>query len=121
MKAVTDNPGASRYELRLDDELVAFVRYRDTGELVDLVHTETAAGYEGRGLAATLIAGVLDDLRGKGRKLRPSLPRQAPRPTRPRSRRHRCRDLRRGLILRRGGTDAAVGCGDCQVGERGGK
>lgn len=74
MKAVTDNPGASRYELRLDDELVAFVRYRDTGELVDLVHTETAAGYEGRGLAATLIAGVLDDLRGKGRKLRPSCP-----------------------------------------------
>lgn len=71
---VIDNQDMSRYELHADGDLAAFVEYRNSGELTELVHTETVTGFEGRGMASTLIGGVLDELRGRGRTLRPTCP-----------------------------------------------
>lgn len=71
---VTDNTAGSRYELLVDGELAAFVQYELRGNVTDLVHTETVTGQEGKGLAGVLVAGVLDDIRSRGRQIRPTCP-----------------------------------------------
>jgi predicted GNAT family acetyltransferase len=72
MADVHDNPGAHRYELAVDGEVGAFVNYRMHGEVIELVHTETVPGFEGRGLAKELVADTLDDVRRRGWQVRPS-------------------------------------------------
>jgi predicted GNAT family acetyltransferase len=71
---VQDDPGRSRYELRLGDEVVGHVEYQRHGDVVDLVHTEIDDGHEGEGLGSRLAAGVLDDLRRRGLHAQPSCP-----------------------------------------------
>jgi len=71
---VTDNTAHSRYELHVDGELGAFLQYQLRGDVTDLIHTETVAGFEGQGLASILVAGVLDDVRSQGRQIRPTCP-----------------------------------------------
>ncbi len=63
MNEVRDNPEHSRYELLVDGEVAAFVDYTMRGGRLLLVHTEVDEARSGRGLASTLIAGVLDDVR----------------------------------------------------------
>ena len=66
---VVDEPGRQRYEARLGDEVAAYLEYRAVGERTILVHTEVAAAMEGRGIGSRLVAGALDDLRSRGRRI----------------------------------------------------
>jgi len=60
---VVDVTELSRYELHVDDELVGVEVYRLEDGAIALNHTEVFAGHEGRGHAAVLVRGVLDDAR----------------------------------------------------------
>ena len=71
---VRDNAEAHRYEIHEDGHLAGFVVYTIRDTLADFVHTETLAGFEGRGLASTLVRGALDDARARGWQVRPSCP-----------------------------------------------
>jgi predicted GNAT family acetyltransferase len=71
---VRDNPGESRYEIHEDGRLAAFTAYELRGSLIDFVHTETQAGFEGRGLARALVQQTLDDVRRRGLHVRPFCP-----------------------------------------------
>jgi predicted GNAT family acetyltransferase len=62
----------SRYEIYVDDELVGLADYVERGEHVVLPHTEIDERFQGRGLAATLVTAVLDDVRGTGRHVVPA-------------------------------------------------
>ena len=54
---VSDNPSELRYELFVDGELAGLIRYRRLPDALALVHTEVEPRFEGRGLAARLVAG----------------------------------------------------------------
>ncbi|WP_420450993.1 GNAT family N-acetyltransferase [Ilumatobacter sp.] len=71
---VVDVPDASRYELRLDGERVGLADYSIDGSVVTVPHVETDPAHRGRGYAATLMAGLLDDLRDRGRTIVPRCP-----------------------------------------------
>ena len=73
-EAVLDVPERSRYELRLDDEVVGVVVYRREGDVLELLHTEIDPGHEGAGLGGRIARGVLDDIRRRGLAVRPSCP-----------------------------------------------
>jgi predicted GNAT family acetyltransferase len=71
MIEVTDNPARSRYELRIDGDLVGIADYRVDGNVVVLPHTEINRDRRGRGLGAVLVKGALDDVRAQGRTVVP--------------------------------------------------
>ena len=71
---VANNPEASRYEISVDDVLAGFADYVDGGEVLVIPHTEVSEGFEGQGLAAILVTGMLDDVRANGRVIRPDCP-----------------------------------------------
>lgn len=71
---VVNNPEASRYEISVDAVLAGFADYVDGGEVLVLPHTEVFEGFEGQGLAAILVTGMLDDVRANGRVIRPDCP-----------------------------------------------
>lgn len=74
--AVTDNPSASRYELRVGSELAGFVEYklRQHDTAISLVHTEVGDAFQGQGLAAVLARYSLDDARKRGLGVLPFCP-----------------------------------------------
>jgi predicted GNAT family acetyltransferase len=72
--AVQDNPGESRYELLLDEDVVGEVLYRWAPDHVVLLHTEVLPSLEGRGLGARLVVGALDDIRARGLHVVPFCP-----------------------------------------------
>ena len=63
---VTDNPGADRYEARVDGALAGFAQYVRSGDLIAFVHTEVQPQYEGRGVGAALARTSLDAARAEG-------------------------------------------------------
>jgi predicted GNAT family acetyltransferase len=63
--AVRDNPGASRYELVLDEQVVGEIVYRLTPDHMVLIHTAVLPSLENKGLGARLVAGALDDIRAR--------------------------------------------------------
>lgn len=71
---VQDNPAEQRFEVRLDGEVVGFLRYDDRGAAVLLTHTEVDERFEGRGLGSTLIREALDALRSRGVGVLPYCP-----------------------------------------------
>lgn len=71
---VTHNPSASRWEIRLDDELVGFAAYQRTPDEFVFTHTEIDDGHEGEGLGGTLVRAALDDVRSEGLKALPICP-----------------------------------------------
>jgi predicted GNAT family acetyltransferase len=71
---VTNNEAAARYEIHDDGELAGFLTYRLAGNVADLTHIETLPAFAGRGMAATLVAGALDDVRRRGLSIVPSCP-----------------------------------------------
>jgi len=71
---ITNDEPRHRWEIFEDGELAGVLAYRDLGDAVDLVHTEIDPARGGRGLAAVLVAHVLDDARDKGRMVVPSCP-----------------------------------------------
>lgn len=71
---VIDNARELRYELWLGQTPAAFLAYRREPGLVVLVHTDVDPAFEGQGLGSRLVAGALDDLRGRGLGLVPLCP-----------------------------------------------
>ena len=71
---ISDDPGESRFEIRLGDELVGFAVYdRRPGEIA-FTHTKIDPSFEGRGLAGRLIAAALDSAREEGLTVLPVCP-----------------------------------------------
>ena len=68
---VVNNSEASRYEISVDGVLAGFADYVDEGEVLVMTHTEVFDDFEGQGLAAILVTGVLDDVRANDRVVRP--------------------------------------------------
>ena len=64
---VRHNPAQSRYEITVDDRLIGIADYRSDGDRVVFPHTEIEPAMRGRGLAAELVRGALDDVRTTGR------------------------------------------------------
>ncbi len=56
----------SRYEYVEDGEVIAVADYRLGPGYVVMHHTYTDPAHRGRGIAARLVAGALDDLRRRG-------------------------------------------------------
>jgi predicted GNAT family acetyltransferase len=73
---VTDNPAASRYELRVGPELAGFVTYRlsDHDTVISLLHTEVESAFQGAHLATQLARFSLDDARERGLAVLPFCP-----------------------------------------------
>jgi predicted GNAT family acetyltransferase len=71
---VVDNPAALRYELWTDEVLAGWIQYTRAGDVVTLVHTDIDPAFEGRGLGSVLVAGTLDDVRSRGKRIRPLCP-----------------------------------------------
>jgi predicted GNAT family acetyltransferase len=71
---VVDNPGASRYEVYVDETRAGFVEYELRGDAIVLVHTEVDPVFEGRGLGSQLAAGALDGARSRNLRVVPLCP-----------------------------------------------
>lgn len=71
---VTHNEVGSRYEGRIGTELVGVVDYLLQGGIVVVTHTGTETRWRGRGIAGRLTRFVLDDIRARGRRVRPGCP-----------------------------------------------
>ena len=71
---VVDNPSESRFELRVDDELVGRVEYLPAGDSVIVAHTEIDEGHEGEGLGSVLVRGALEAIRANGKTVIPTCP-----------------------------------------------
>jgi uncharacterized protein len=65
--SVTDDAERSRFELRVDGELVGWLDYRPAGDSIILAHTEVMDGHEGKGLGGALVSGSLEAARAMGR------------------------------------------------------
>ncbi len=63
---ITDAADHERYEAREGDELAGFIDYVLKRGRLALIHTETVAGHEGRGIASQLVRFALDDARRRG-------------------------------------------------------
>jgi len=66
--------GRSRYEGRVDGEVVTVLAFVRHGDVLDLTHTATEPAFRHRGLAGTVTGAALDDVRRRGEKVRPSCP-----------------------------------------------
>jgi predicted GNAT family acetyltransferase len=71
---VRDNSERQRYELLVDDRIVSIADYRLQHEVVVVPHVETDPRFRGQGMADRLMAGMLADLRDRGRTLDPLCP-----------------------------------------------
>ncbi len=71
---IVDAPEAERYEARLDGELVGVLEYKLRRSRIALIHTEVAAGHEGRGFAARIARFALGDARQRGLGVIPTCP-----------------------------------------------
>jgi predicted GNAT family acetyltransferase len=71
---VIDNPSASRFEVREDDELAGFAEYHLFKHEIAFLHTEIGERFGGRGLAGRLIGTALDTARERRQKVLPYCP-----------------------------------------------
>lgn len=71
---ITENPDAGLYEAVLDGVTVAGVVYSRVGRHVTLLATSVFPQFRGKGIAARLLAGVLDRLRAEGDTITVSCP-----------------------------------------------
>jgi predicted GNAT family acetyltransferase len=70
---VLHRPESSRYELVEDGQVVGFADYRDLGDgRLEFPHTVVDPARRGRGLAAELVTGALDDVRSHGATVVPT-------------------------------------------------
>ncbi|MCZ2403378.1 N-acetyltransferase [Paenarthrobacter sp. Z7-10] len=60
-----------RYELQVAGKAACAVDFRDLPGHVDFLHTETADGFSGRGLAKVLARYALDDVVASGKRIIP--------------------------------------------------
>jgi uncharacterized protein len=74
MTEVRDNPQRFRYEIVVDGAVAGFLQYNMRSGRLILVHTEVDEARAGQGLASTLVAGALDDIRKRGLRIVPICP-----------------------------------------------
>jgi len=67
---IHDNAAAGRFEMATEAGL-AFVAYRQAGDIVSLDHAEVPVALRGSGVASRLVLGVFDLLRASGRRMVP--------------------------------------------------
>ena len=72
MIEVTRDDDRSRYEGRLDGELVTVIDFDRTGDVVDITYTGTKRRRRGQGLASAVTRHALDDIRAEGWKVKPT-------------------------------------------------
>lgn len=72
--SVTDDPGASRYEARVDGVLAGHAEYRRTADHVAFTHTLVEPAYEGQGVGSALAKAALDATRDAGLAVLPFCP-----------------------------------------------
>jgi hypothetical protein len=70
--SVRHDVDASRYEYVVDGVVLAVADYQRDGDRVLMHHTATDPAHRGQGIAARLVAGVLDDVRAHGQRVIPS-------------------------------------------------
>ena len=71
---VTQVPEESRYELRIDGELVGVEEYRLRDDRIVLTHTEVDTARREHGLGSMLVKAALDDARAAGLAVIPVCP-----------------------------------------------
>ena len=69
--AVHDNPGASRFEITVGDEIAGYAEYQLTDGGITFTHTVIDDAYEGRGLGSRLASAALDEARAQGLRVNP--------------------------------------------------
>jgi predicted GNAT family acetyltransferase len=70
---VTDNPDASRFELKVDGQLAQLV-YRLRGDRLVIIHTEVPKGLGGQGIGSMLVAAAVDRAGREGLTIVPLCP-----------------------------------------------
>jgi uncharacterized protein len=70
--AVRRNADRRRFEAEADGKVVGFLDYRESGDRLDLVHTEVAPEHQGRGFGERIVKFALDEAQREGRKVRAS-------------------------------------------------
>lgn len=68
---VENNPAKHRYEAVVDGAVAGCAFYRERPGTVVITHTEVGDEWEGQGVASSLIAGALDDIRARGLTVTP--------------------------------------------------
>jgi predicted GNAT family acetyltransferase len=67
---VVHNAEEHRYEILVDGTLAGFTKVKEgDGEIVVFPHTEVFPQFEGQGLGSQLVAGALDDVRVRGKRI----------------------------------------------------
>ena len=72
MITVTRDDALSRYEGRVDGELVTVIDFIRTRDVLDITHTRTRVRCRGQGLAGKVTEAALADIRAEGWKVRPT-------------------------------------------------
>ncbi|WBB71640.1 GNAT family N-acetyltransferase [Micromonospora sp. WMMD1128] len=71
---VEENPAKHRFEILVDDALAGFSAYLPRGEVLVFTHTEVDDRYQGQGVGAALVGGMLDQIRARGGRVVPRCP-----------------------------------------------
>lgn len=72
---VTDVPDRERFEARDESgELVGFVTYQLTGNIIAITHTEVLPDFAGKGVGSLILRAVMDDSRARARSVVPICP-----------------------------------------------
>lgn len=67
---VVHNTDEQRYEIHVDGILAGFTEAKEDGsDVVVFPHTVVFEQFEGQGLASELVAGALDDIRVRGKRI----------------------------------------------------
>lgn len=70
---IRHNEDASRYEMRVEDQL-CLLEYQRSAEVMSIDHVRVPPALEGRGLAGQLTRHVLDQVRARGERVIPRCP-----------------------------------------------
>jgi predicted GNAT family acetyltransferase len=71
---IINNQTASRYEIRIEDELAGFADYTISGDTITFPHTQIFPQFGGRGLGSSLVEFALNDVTSLGNFVAPVCP-----------------------------------------------
>lgn len=71
---ITDATDSSRFEIRVDGELVGLADYRLDGDRIVFPHTEVDPSHGGQGLGRRLVEFAVEDARSRGLEIVPVCP-----------------------------------------------
>jgi len=70
--ALSDNPAAHRFELRVGDIVAAYAKYNVLSHALLFTHTEVLPEFEGKGHGSRLARYALDSVRSRGLRAIPA-------------------------------------------------